>query len=94
MDIDVADIDLKPSSNRLPGALDPCLLDIAINQDVEMWISVFLQFDHGDVFRGFAEFPAQIDAEFIECLAEICRSSLVVPQRKMSACRDAGLVEM
>ena len=77
MNIDVTNIDETAATNRLPGRLDPCLWNEAINKNVEVWITALLELQNPDIRDGNAKFAFQVNSPLRKRRVDICDWVLV-----------------
>jgi hypothetical protein len=63
MHIDKADIDHVAAANGDPGFPDPFELNVPVDQNVKVRISVLLEFQDPNVLRGDAIVALQVDAK-------------------------------
>jgi hypothetical protein len=52
MHIDVADVDHLSASNRNPSGLYPFAGYVPVDQDMEVRVAIFLEFENSDVLRS------------------------------------------
>lgn len=79
MQIDTSDIDDAPTSQTRPCLGHPRLRHEAIEQDVEVRVSVLLILECPDVLRGTSEASAQIHSEVGKDLVDVA-SGVFPPQ--------------
>lgn len=64
MDIHEANIDHEAATDGDPGFPDPFEVDVPVDEDVKMRVSVLLEFKDSDVLRSDSEVALEINPQF------------------------------
>lgn len=71
MDINKLDVDKEPAAHCLPSLLEPGELDIVIDNEMQVWITVLLKFEDANIRRCSSEIALEIGPQFCKCVVEI-----------------------
>jgi len=71
MHIHQSNVDHEAPADRNPGPSYPFEIEVPVNQDVEMRITVLLEFKDADVLRCTSILSLQVNAQFRECLIQV-----------------------